>query len=351
MLFPTVSDHYPTVTLRDRLHERVEQTRSDAVLVFWDPDGLAATYGLKGIKKAAYYGMPDYMAGEARFADPELFGIPHQTLMETIRLRAARRLIAQRKAYHFDLINDCDAVGNICAFHATLYREQGHPHSYYIPNMWPDTPHAAWREEREAAERTSSLKMLGTLGDAVATGNTYGLYYMGKEILPRLDRRLGNTFEVHLYGKGEPYPLVARALEHPSVRRRGWVQDLDAEILSCKVFLMMNNTGTYKGSHTRFFHAWSLGSCVVAHKINAQAIPEIRHMENALLGETPEEITELIVMALRDERLRRRIGEGGRQTYEASFKPAVVVPHLLERLLGHGAGQSNALHAGKGGEV
>jgi glycosyltransferase involved in cell wall biosynthesis len=61
-------------------------------------------------------------------------------------------------------------------------------------------------------------------------------------------------------------------------------------------------------------------------------MPELRHMENALLGESPEEIADLIALALKDEALRRIIGEGGRATYEAFFRPEVVVPKLLDRM-------------------
>lgn len=333
-LFTIVSDFYPTVALRDEFARRVARTASDVVLIFWDPEGLAATYGLRGVRRAAYYGMPDYMAGEARLIHPQLFDIPHGTFSEAVRLRLARRLYAKRRAIHFQLMRDCDAVGNICAFHADLYRAMGHPQSVYIPNMWPDTPRVGWRTERLAAERGKRAKLLGSLGNVAATGNTFGLHYLGTQILPRLERRLGvNAFEVHIYGHGNPYSLVARSLARSSVKFRGWVEDLDAEILSSNVFLMMNNTGYYKGSHSRFLHAWTLGACVVAHAINGRAMPEIRHMENALLGEDPDEIADLIVLALKDNRLRQRIGAGGRQTYESYFRPEIVVPRLVEQLL------------------
>ena len=331
---PRVSEVYPTIRLTDEVARRVEKSGADALLIFWDPEGLAATFGLGGIRKVAYYGMPDYMTTEARLKHPGLFDIPHRSFSDKLRLGLARNWNRKQRKLHFKLMRDCDVTTNICAFHAELYRAMGHPRALYMRNMWPDSRRQGWREERRRSGSAQPYKLLSSLGSVRATGNTFGLFYLGTEILPRLERRLGSgSFEINIYGNGVPYPQVARALSRPSVRVRGWVPDLDAAILSSRIFLMMNNTGTCKGSHTRFLHAWTLGACVVAHKINAAAMPEIRHMENALLGEDADEITDLIELALKDDRLRSRIGEGGRQTYEACFRPHIVVPKLIELLL------------------
>ena len=327
-----MSEIYPATALGDEVGRRVRDSGATAILIFWDPEGLAATYRIRGVRKVAYYGMPDYMASEAMLRHPGLFDIPYSTLAEKFRVIVARHLTRRRREIHFKLMLGCDVTGNICAFHADMYREMGHPRSIYIQNLWPDSSRS-WRQEGMNAQARRPAKIVGSLGNVRSTGNTFGLLYLGNQILPRLERRLGSdNFEINIYGHGVPYSPIARSLSHPSVKLRGWVPDLDAEILSSRVFLMMNNTGYYKGSHTRFLHAWTLGSCVVAHRINAAAMPEIQHMENALLGDDPDEISDLIERAVKDEELRRRIGDGGRQTYEALFRPEVVVPKLVDEL-------------------
>jgi glycosyltransferase involved in cell wall biosynthesis len=64
----------------------------------------------------------------------------------------------------------------------------------------------------------------------------------------------------------------------------------------------------------------------------ARAMPEVVHGENALLGGNGEEIAEHVAAACRDESLRRRIGEGGRRTWEREFRPEIVVRRIIRRV-------------------
>jgi hypothetical protein len=117
------------------------------------------------------------------------------------------------------------------------------------------------------------------------------------------------------------------------VRNLGFVDDIDAELQAAKVFLLCNNQNPdFVVGHTRILHAWSVGSCLVAHVNMAKAMPEIRHGENALLGETGAQLAEHTAAACRDDALRRRIVEGGRRTWEREFRPEVVVERIVERV-------------------
>jgi hypothetical protein len=79
-------------------------------------------------------------------------------------------------------------------------------------------------------------------------------------------------------------------------------------------------------------HAWSLGACVIAFRDCREAMPEIQHGYNALLGDTAEDIAELIFKALNDQILRRRIGLGGIETLKNSFSPVYVSQRLVENM-------------------
>jgi glycosyltransferase involved in cell wall biosynthesis len=137
---------------------------------------------------------------------------------------------------------------------------------------------------------------------------------------------------------------VADVLRHPRIMIRGHVPDLDAEVLSSQIFLTVNNSGPFRGGHTRIQYAWSLGSCVVAHRNYQECIPELEHMDNVLMGESADEIADLVAQAASDQRLRSRIAEAGRATYERSFTPEVVVPKLLAEL-------ELAVHAPRAGQT
>jgi glycosyltransferase involved in cell wall biosynthesis len=149
--------------------------------------------------------------------------------------------------------------------------------------------------------------------------------------LPRLAARFKDRqFEIHLLGKGTPSAASAAALNDRRVKSRGWVEDINEEFRSSSAFLVLTNVNAdFLVGNTRILLAWALGTCVIMHENSGLAMPEIEHGVNALLGKTPDELAELIVSAVDDEVLRRRIGQGGQHTFETYYRSDVVVPKML----------------------
>lgn len=326
-LFRQMAYYYPAIKLRPVIEKRIAEFGADAILIFWDPAGLAASYQV-GVPKLAYYGMPDYAAVKARLEDGDLFGVKLSPLRRALVMAG----IQAREKHQLTLMMDCQTAANICAEHADFYRECGHPHSIYVPNMYP----AIHRDSTgvcPSSRMNGKAKIFGSMGYMGATGNTYGFKCIGEEIVPRLDALLGReAYEIHVFGSGEPVPAVRAALNVPNIKMRGWVEDIDSEIQSADVFLVANNTGRYKGSHTRFLHAWSLGACCVSHTYNQRANPEMIHGENVLMGETADGIVHCVVEAIKNPELRAKIGADGRRAYETHFTPTVVVERLVKEL-------------------
>ena len=182
-------------------------------------------------------------------------------------------------------------------------------------------------------ERSGPIKIIGHFGYLDRTGGTYGLKYLLVDLLPVLEKEMaGLDYEVHVIGRGDMAESLLEKLKQKHMVVRGFVPDLDAELLSCDVVLMLNNSGPYVAAFTRHAVCWSLGLCLVAHERSQLAIPEIRHMENALLGDRPEEIAKLIRLAVTDRDLNERLGRGGRNTYEAYFKPELVAQTLQSEI-------------------
>jgi glycosyltransferase involved in cell wall biosynthesis len=113
---------------------------------------------------------------------------------------------------------------------------------------------------------------------------------------------------------------------------RGWVSDINAEIVQSAVFLVLTNVYGFNVGNTRILLAWSLGACIIAHSSSAFSMPELVHGENILLGETADEIAELVVRAIRDPGLRQRIGRGGYNTFCNYYRSEIVVPMMLEEI-------------------
>jgi len=323
---PRTADFYPSYALRREVRFRISSCKADVVLVVWSPEGLASA-AESPVPIAAYYGVPDHLGLAARLGDPEIFGIPTRTLADRIRLRESRAINRRYGRAHYKLMNRCAIVTDLCKAHVDLYREHHHADARYVPNTYPDRARLDYQPPREPG------KLIGSIGDASATGNTLGLWFLGREIVPLLRQRIGSEgFRVHVLGRSLAPASVEAVLSHEEIVRRGWVEDIDAEIRSANAFLLLNNWGAYQGAYTRVLHAWSLGACLIAHKRLAKAMPEVVAGHNALLGSSAEEIVEHVARVLGDPELRDSIGANGRRTYEESFRPRTVVTQLLAAL-------------------
>lgn len=324
---------YPSVSFRPECARRVARVRPDVILSHASPEGLAAVSGATTVPHVALYGTPDFWPMEARLRHPELFGMPNRSVTQRLRIRLERGVLRRQRRIHVRMIRSCAAVPIPDEGAARFYTAMGHPRAFYLQNIWPPG-RDDWEAQRDRLECEQPLKIVGNIGQLNATGSTFGLHYLGTSVLPVLERRLGRgTFEIHLFGPGTLQPLVATCLaQHPCVRVRGYVADLDRELLSAPIFLTLNNSGPFRIGHTRVLHAWSLGGCVVAHRHYTACIPEIQHQRNALLGSSPEEIAELVVLAARDRALRRRLGAAGQQTLRRWFVAEQAVPKLLAEL-------------------
>jgi glycosyltransferase involved in cell wall biosynthesis len=325
---PTLEAFYPSIALRETVRERVDRLGCDLVFELWSPEALAACSGVDA-PVFGYQGNPDHLPETAKLAHPALFGIPERTVRQRAFLQMRKRAAQNWKRLHIELNATTRWTANNSALDAVFYTAHGHPNSHYVQNMWPDVYGNEWRTRREAAPSEERM-IVGSIGNLLSTGNTFGLRFLGAEIVPALDRLVGDRYAVHIFGNGTPLPLVAAALEHPRVRMRGWVDDLDAEIAAAEIFLLANNNvEDFRVGHTRVLHAWSLGSCLVAHENIALAMPEVVHGENALLGRTADELAEHLRAVLDDRELRRRLGDAGRATYERSFTPPFVIGRVL----------------------
>ena len=171
----------------------------------------------------------------------------------------------------------------------------------------------------------------GNLGGQYATGNTFGGWLLATEVLPALDRLLGDDYEVQPVRRG-PFSEPWRMRSSIPASRTGFVDDIDAELQATKVFLLCNNGNPdFVVGHTRICTRGRSAPPRRAREHGAGDAGD-RARRDALLGSTGEELAEHVVAACRDETLRRRIIEGGRRTWEREFRPEVVVERIVRRV-------------------
>ena len=311
---------------RAAAESRIRTYEPDIVVTVWS-EIAQNLVGPIHVPKIAYAGNPDHKVFEANQDLRGRLG----TLDLVTRVKAAV-IGPVVRASHLSVMRGFDRVLDVAANDAAEYQEAA-VRADYIQNMWPSDVFAEWESFRDRAEVASPVRIVGNVGQLSATGNTFGLLTLVEEILPRLKSKLGDgRFEIHLFGTGESRREIQPLLQDPHIRLRGFVDDLDAEILSSPIFLVANNHHRFKVGHTRFLHAWSLGSCCVAFEDSRMAMPEIRHGENALLAKDADGIVDEIARAASSRELRRRVGRGGFETLLHAFSPARVVHRLADEM-------------------
>ena len=299
--------------------------RPDAVLTIWSEVATAAASGLP-YPKVTYYGNPDHKVLEARFRF-EWQERRYGSLSQSVRAFPPFRWfwVSSVRRAHMKVMSKQTVIGDVAKNDAEFYRRAGLKQAFYINNVWPQSETDDFDLTRDQLEQTEPFKIVGNVGNLGATGNIHGIRNIAEDIMPRLRRVLGEgKFEIHLFGGGEIHPSLRALVSDSHIKVRGFVPDLDREMLSSPVFLVANNSSRFVVGHTRFLHAWSLACCVVGYGASAVAMPELRHGENALLGGDSEQVVMHILACMRDSGLRRRLGKQGQRTLATEFSPDKV---------------------------
>jgi glycosyltransferase involved in cell wall biosynthesis len=235
---------------------------------------------------------------------------------------------------HRKVIKSLAGIANNSFHDKDFYNYTGVSNTSHVRNMLEVDRSFEWCPRRDKTEQVAPLKIIGSAGLMSATGNTIGLEVIATRILPELKKSLGEgNFEIHLFGSGEPLPFLKPLLDDPHIKIRGFVKDLEEEILSAPVFLVANGFHPlFHMGNSRILHGWALGACMVVFDGTRDAMPEMVDGYNALLGKTPEEITWQIIRAGKDKTLRRRIGQNGYDTVTTLFDPKIVVTDLIKKI-------------------
>ncbi len=324
---PRLEDWYPEIIHQKTIEERISEFSPDMLFVPWS-EWVAGLCSEIKIPKFAYYGNPDPKVGLARSYFSFYSG--DMNFLNFLRLKY---LMSRFEKLHLKVMKRYEILGEMAMNDVDYYVKRGHPNAFYLQNLWVDRFGVSWREKRKIFEKENPAIIIGSIGKVFGTANQYGLDILGKSFLPELKKKMKNQkFEIHIFGAGELSPKLKKCLQAPEIKIRGFVEDIDKEILSAKVSLCLNSASPFKVAHTRYLHAWSMGSCVVTHQDASLSTPEIVHGKNALLGKDVSEIVDLTVKAINDAKLRAEIGEQGYQTLKKHFTSERVVSKVMDKI-------------------
>jgi glycosyltransferase involved in cell wall biosynthesis len=313
---PPAETLYPTLIDQPAVRDAVTGTGAEAAFVYHF-ESLAASRDL-GVPRFAAVGDPPHLSALYHFR-------------RSPSLRAIGRLQAQVRRQPpllVEMLNECSAAGAFAAHHAAWLRRKGAERCEYLQTPVPDPGPV----DRDEADKPRIL-LVGHLKGAVTLE---GLQRFATGVLPRLEDELGaDGFEVRLAGGFDPPPKLARALDRPSVRLLGHVEDAGPEFRSAHVMLVPNSITL--GIRVRIITAFAYGCCIVTDRANTLGIPELAHEHNALIADSPEGLARETLRALGDSALRARLGAAARGTYERAFQPRIAVGRIadtLERIAG-----------------
>ncbi len=326
LVAPRPEHFFPAIAHGPAIAKRLEAWRADALLVPIS-EWLTAACSTVPVTRFAYYGNPDPKSARWRVQhDLALGGSP-------LAYARSRVALARMEKVHLEVMRRYHLLGEVSRNDVDYYASSGHPNAFYVRHVWIDRLGEGWRQRRDAMECFDPLVIIGNVGRLEGTGNRLGIEYLGRELLPALRRRMKpGSFRVEICGAAKLHPRIAEHLKGPDVVVRGFVDDIDATILSAPIFLVTNNATPFKVGNTRYLLAWSLGACVVAHRDAALSMPEIVDGESALLGDDADGLADAIARAGADRALCRKIGEGGWETYRTMFRAESVAPEMVERL-------------------
>lgn len=326
IISPEITDFYPQLIHKKKVEEIIISYKPDVLFIPWSNYATPLCSDIP-VVKFAYYGNPDAKSAQAMAK----FNFDHGC-EKYIKYSVQKRILKSFEKKHLAMIKKYELLGDVAVNDAQYYRKRGHQNAFYMQNVWIDRFGDSWIEKKKMAENDKTI-IVGNIGKLGGTANTHGLELLGRDLLPAFRQAMkGREFEIHIFGSGNLHPAISKYFQAPEIRMRGFVDDIDQEILSAKVFLCMNNGSAYKVGHTRYLHAWSLGCCIVAHKDAALSMPEMVHGENVLLGGTSAEIAELIKTAIENTSLRAKIGQGGYNTFKGYFTAEKVVPKILRKI-------------------
>ncbi len=319
---------FPAMAAGPLVRARAKTVGPDVIASIWSWESLEASYDISETPKFVYYGNPNHKPPETQLNHPELFDLGGKGILAKFKLTLLRMVNRAREVQHLQMMASCETTANNALIDAQYYTEKGHPRSIYLRNMWPEADRAPVFHGEPAQD--GLIHFCGSVGNLGATGNTFGLYFLGAELVPRIEAGLGRgKFVIDVFGGGKARNAVSRVIGTPSIRLRGWVDDINVEIVNSIAFLVLTNVYGFNVGNTRILLAWSLGGCVIAHTSSALSMPELEHGVNALLGETPGDLAELVVRVAKEPGLRERIGRGGYETYRRFYRSKSVVPQMI----------------------
>lgn len=199
-------------------------------------------------------------------------------------------------------------------------RDAGCRNVHYIPVAFEPLQD---RKPNRHASNGAKLIHLGGLG---TTANRIGLERFFDVVWGKLGLGRDDMMVV-----GDMSSATDSMKEHlAQVSETGYVADLSTVMRPYDIHVIPWEYET--GQRTRLVCAFNHRQAVVATRKSVSCFPEVIDRQNCLMVDSLDDMPEAIKMLLKDERLRRRLGDNARATFETHFTRKALLPRYRQVL-------------------
>ena len=325
----------PAVEFENETHQLLDKYKPDKVFIYdWYACPAACNYKIKKIM----------IVGDLLFA-PHFIGLKYRKLLgykssfsENFSILTLKRKIASywsiyhRKKIQKKLFKNCEYGGSFGKDDADWLLNYGIKQSKYYPSPYNDTSTKDYLNfDKRISNKNKKFKIATGLGRLHATATSTGLHLLLNEILPLLNKKLGeDNFEIHIFGDGHLRETLQKLENFKNVLIRGFVDDIDYELFSSDIFLLA--TPVQFGYRVRLLNCLARALPMVLHKSDTMCQPELVDDINCSVGNNSEEIVDKMIELLTNLDKRKKIMQGARDTYLKIFEPSVAVDNILKEL-------------------
>jgi glycosyltransferase involved in cell wall biosynthesis len=143
--------------------------------------------------------------------------------------------------------------------------------------------------------------------------NVDGFFWFCENVLPIVAREEPGI-RVAIVGKGSSPRL--QQLEHPNIRFTGFVEDVAPHLHAAQVCIVPLFAGG--GMRIKILEMFAHRKCVVSTSVGCEGIAAAHERELLIADEAPE-FARSLVRALRDQELRRSLGNNARKLVEREY--------------------------------
>jgi len=145
--------------------------------------------------------------------------------------------------------------------------------------------------------------------------NEDAIEYFAENILPRIRTEVP-TAKLRVVGRRLSQRLRTLASKTPGLEMIGEVPDIRPHVHNASIFVVPLRIGG--GTRIKIFEAMAMGRVVVSTDVGAEGLP-VRHNENIILADRPEDFARQVVELMRNPLLRTQIGRAARGLVEENY--------------------------------